>query len=127
MRIVHLTPADAASIEQVAAMLTDGFADTGSTSWRTRAEALETVHESLGADRVSRVVLDDDGAENGRTTIGGRDLYPDPLLAAASVAGTAQHPLEFYRKLGFVVVGVLPDANGFGKPDIFMAKRVARS
>jgi len=26
--------------------------------------------------------------------------------------------------MGFVIVGVLPDANGFGKPDIFMAKRV---
>lgn len=64
---------------------------------------------------------------NGRTSIGGRDLYPDPLRAAANVVSTVQHPLEFYRKLGFVVVGLLPDANGFGKPDIFMAKRVARS
>jgi aminoglycoside 6'-N-acetyltransferase I len=185
MRIVDLTRADAALIEQVASLLMDGFADTGSTSWRTRTEALETVHQSLGSDRVSRVTLDDGGTvagwigglptydghvwelhplvvrrdcrgqgigralvadfearvrerggvtiylgtddENGRTSIGGRDLYPDPLRAAATVLSTAQHPLEFYRKLGFVVVGVLPDANGLGKPDIFMAKRVARS
>jgi aminoglycoside 6'-N-acetyltransferase I len=34
------------------------------------------------------------------------------------------HPYEFYKKVGFTIVGVLPDANGFGKPDIFMAKRV---
>jgi aminoglycoside 6'-N-acetyltransferase I len=33
---------------------------------------------------------------------------------------------EFYRKLGFVIVGVVPDANGPGKPDILMAKRVGR-
>jgi len=26
--------------------------------------------------------------------------------------------------VGFVVVGVYPDVNGFGKPDILMAKRV---
>ena len=26
---------------------------------------------------------------------------------------------------GFVIVGVVPDANGLGKPDILMAKRVA--
>jgi hypothetical protein len=28
--------------------------------------------------------------------------------------------------MGFVVVGVLPDANGPGKPDMLMAKRVGR-
>ena len=185
MRIVDLTATDTAVIEQDASLLVDGFADTGSTSWRTRAEALDAVHESLGANRVSRVALDAGGTvagwigglpaydghvwelhplvvrrdcrgqgigralvadfearvrerggatiylgaddENGRTSIGGRDLYPDPLRAAANVVSTAQHPLEFYRKMGFVVVGVLPDANGFGKPDIFMAKRLGRT
>jgi len=29
-----------------------------------------------------------------------------------------------HRRLGFVVVGLLPDANGPGRPDIFMAKRL---
>ena len=62
--------------------------------------------------------------ENGRTSLGGVDLYPDPLTAAAQIQNVGRHPFEFYGKLGFVIVGVLPDANGFGKPDIFMAKRV---
>jgi len=34
---------------------------------------------------------------------------------------------EFYQKLGFVIVGVMPDANSVGKPDIYLAKRVGNS
>jgi aminoglycoside 6'-N-acetyltransferase I len=62
--------------------------------------------------------------ENGRTSLGGMDLYPDPLAAAAQIQNLGHHPFEFYRKVGFTIVGLLPDANGFGKPDIFMAKRI---
>jgi hypothetical protein len=35
------------------------------------------------------------------------------------------HPFLFYRKLGYVVTGVMPDANGRGRPDIFMSKRLS--
>ncbi len=39
-----------------------------------------------------------------------------------------RHPFGFYEKLGYTITGVVPDANGPGRPDIFMAKRVgARS
>jgi len=34
------------------------------------------------------------------------------------------HPFEFYQKQGYVITGVVPDANGVGKPDILMSKRV---
>jgi aminoglycoside 6'-N-acetyltransferase I len=42
----------------------------------------------------------------------------------AKIKNLNQHPYKFYQKLGFVIVGVIPDANGPGKPDIIMAKRV---
>jgi aminoglycoside 6'-N-acetyltransferase I len=182
MRIVDLTEADSDRIDQVAAILMDGFSDTGSDSWQARADAIESVRESLETERISRVALDDDGTiagwisgnptysgrvwelhplvvrrdrrgrglgralvsdfetevsvrggvtiylgtddEDNRTSLGGVDLYPDPLGAAAKIRNIGRHPFAFYRKCGFVIVGVLPDANGFGKPDIFMAKRV---
>ena len=62
--------------------------------------------------------------EDDRTTLSGVDLYPDPLEHLARIRNLRGHPYEFYQKLGFVIVGVMPDANGWGKPDIFMAKRV---
>lgn len=63
--------------------------------------------------------------EDNLTTLAGKDLYPDVLGAAAKVEAQRGHPLGFYLKMGFAVVGVIPDANGPGKPDILMAKRVS--
>ena len=64
--------------------------------------------------------------ENSRTSVGGIDLYPDVLGKLPTIQNLRQHPFEFYKKVGFEIVGLVPDANGFGKPDILMAKRVAK-
>lgn len=63
--------------------------------------------------------------ETEQTTLGGVDLYPGALDKLAAIENLNGHPFEFYERVGFEIVGVVPDANGFGKPDIMMAKRVA--
>jgi aminoglycoside 6'-N-acetyltransferase I len=63
--------------------------------------------------------------EDGRTNLFGIDLYPDVLSHAANLQSDRNHPMLFYRKQGFSVIGLLPDASGPGKPDIFMAKSLA--
>lgn len=60
--------------------------------------------------------------ESAMTTLGGADLYPDPLAALAAMRDLRGHPSTVYRRLGFVLAGVLPDANGPGKPDVFLAR-----
>lgn len=65
--------------------------------------------------------------EDGRTSLAGVDLFPDVLDHLVHIRNLRHHPYEFYQKLGYVITGVLPDANGLGKPDIFMAKSMARS
>jgi len=62
--------------------------------------------------------------ENYRTSLGGVDLYPDVLAHLAALRDINGHPFAFYQRVGFVVVGAVPDANGRGKPDIYMAKRL---
>ena len=79
---------------------------------RARAEGAITLY--LGSD-------DDFGGTN----LFGRDLYPDVLSKAQQLAPTGVHAISFYRRLSFEVVGIFPDANGFGRPDILMAKRIA--
>jgi aminoglycoside 6'-N-acetyltransferase I len=80
---------------------------------RASAEGFLAIH--LGADD-----------EAGGTSLFGLDVFPDALGKLATIAPTARgHPFVFYRKLGFEIVGLIPDANGFGKPDILMSKRLA--
>ncbi len=64
--------------------------------------------------------------EDDQTSLSGIDLYPNPLEHLAMIQNLRGHPYGFYEKQGFVIVGVMPDANGPGKPDILMAKRIGR-
>jgi aminoglycoside 6'-N-acetyltransferase I len=65
---------------------------------------------------------DDDGPFPG-TSAGGIELFPDVLSHATNLR-VIDHPVDFYLRMGFEVVGLIPDANGPGKPDILMAKQV---
>jgi aminoglycoside 6'-N-acetyltransferase I len=71
-----------------------------------------------------RVGTDD---EANMTTLSNVDLYDDLPSKIAAVRNLRHHPYEFYQKLGYVIIGVMPDANGIGKPDIIMGKRVTSS
>lgn len=62
----------------------------------------------------------------GGSSLFGAELFPDPLAKLARIEPRGDgHPFFFYRRLGYEPVGVLPDANGPGRPDIFMARRIA--
>lgn len=63
---------------------------------------------------------DDDG---GHTSISGVDLYDNvPRHIEGLHDLGCKHPFLFYRRLGYFVTGIMPDANGPGKPDIYMSK-----
>ena len=60
----------------------------------------------------------------GETSLGGVDLYTDLPAKLATVQSWGNHPLPFYLRLGFRLIGVMPDANGHGRPDIFLGKKL---
>jgi aminoglycoside 6'-N-acetyltransferase I len=62
--------------------------------------------------------------EVGATSLSGVDLYVDPVGAMASARWQEPHACESWRSVGFKLVGVLPDAEGPGKPSIHFAKAV---
>ncbi len=182
VQIITLSSDDERAIEQVAALLIEGFKAHAPNAWPNMVTALEEVREAFGADRISRIAVDRSGEivgwigslshydgnvweihplvvkpsrqgggtgrrlvrdfenlvrkrggltiwvatddEDNMTTLAGVDLYPNVLDHLAQIRNLRRHPYEFYKKLGFVIAGVMPDANGRGKPDIFLSKRV---
>lgn len=63
--------------------------------------------------------------EFGKTSLSGVDLYKSLHKKIKSIKNINEHPYEFYEKMGYKIVGVFPDVNGIGKPDIWLAKRVS--
>ncbi len=81
---------------------------------RSASEGFLTIH--LGTDD-----------EVGGTNLFGQELFPGLIANLAGIAPTERgHPFFFYRRLGYEPIGLLPDANGPGSPDIFMAKGLSR-
>jgi aminoglycoside 6'-N-acetyltransferase I len=56
------------------------------------------------------------------TSLGGANLYENLWDKINNIQNYKDHPFSFYFAVGYVIIGVMPDANGPGKPDIFMGK-----
>lgn len=62
--------------------------------------------------------------EDNRTSLSNIDLYDDTWRKINKIRNLNRHPFEFYQKMGYTITGIMPDANGIGKPDILMSKRI---
>lgn len=89
-------------------------------------EALVAELERLISERGALTLFLGTDDWNNLTSLGGIDLFPDVLGHLAQIRSLTDHPYLFYQKQGFVIVGTVPDANGWGKPDILLAKRVGQ-
>jgi len=92
---------------------------------RGLGQALVEDLERLVAARGALTLWAGSDDEHNETTLSGADLYSDIQGTIQRIRNLGDHPYEFYLRLRFRIAGVLPDANGHGKPDIFLAKRVA--
>ena len=69
------------------------------------------------------IILGSDDEDN-MTSLSNIDLYEDLWDKIRNIRNLKNHPFEFYQKMGYIISGVVIDANGIGKPDILMSKRV---
>ncbi|TVR62580.1 MAG: GNAT family N-acetyltransferase [Spirochaetaceae bacterium] len=90
----------------------------------TIVRELEARAEAAGA---LNIVLGTDD-ETGRTNLCEFDFEQFPVgEAIARLKNVNDHPFSFYEKCGYRVIGIIPDANGPGKPDIWMWRRIRGS
>ena len=64
--------------------------------------------------------------EDNMTSLANVDLYENLWEKIRDVRNFKRHPYEFYQKMGYVITGIVPDANGIGKPDIILSKKVSK-
>jgi aminoglycoside 6'-N-acetyltransferase I len=85
--------------------------------------ALVAAFESEARKRRALTVTLGTDDNTGMTSLAGVDLYNDLARHLAEIRDLGRgHPFGFYLKLGFVITGVMPDANGPGRPGIYMSK-----
>ena len=59
------------------------------------------------------------------TSLSDVDLFADTPAHLAAATAHRSHPLAFWQRVGYAVVGVIPDAEGRGAPSIQLARRLA--
>ncbi|OHD56801.1 MAG: aminoglycoside 6'-acetyltransferase [Spirochaetes bacterium GWF1_51_8] len=109
----------------------------GTTGWELHPMAVDKSRQGAGIGSALMVRLETEvrarggitiflgtDDEMGWTSLAGKNLYPSLWDEIAHIKNLAHHPYEFYQKNGYTIIGVIPDANGAGKPDILMAKRL---
>ena len=69
------------------------------------------------------IILGSDDEDN-MTSLSNEDVYDNLYEKIKNIQNFKGHPFEFYQKMGYIITGIVPDANGISKPDILMAKRV---
>jgi aminoglycoside 6'-N-acetyltransferase I len=81
---------------------------------------VERIAAAAGALTMTLSTSDTTGA----TSLAGADLYDNTFTRLATIEARRPHAVEFWRRIGYQIVGVLPDAEGAGKPSISLARRI---
>jgi aminoglycoside 6'-N-acetyltransferase I len=87
---------------------------------RRLVREVEQIAAAAGALTMTLGTSDTTGA----TSLSGVDPYDDTFGRLASLEARQPHAVEFWRRVGYRVVGVVPDAEGAGKPSISLARRL---
>ncbi len=109
------------------------------TAWELHPLAVEETYRSQGVgsalvaelerrlrERGCLTIYLGSDDEDGSTTLSEGNLFEHTYEKIQNIQNLKKHPYTLYQKLGYRIIGVLPDANGLGKPDIWLGKSLVR-
>lgn len=108
------------------------------TTWEMHPLVVETKQQRKGLGKrllqevelrakekgIEGIVLGTDDELN-KTSLSDKELNGANIFEEIlNIKNKNAHPFEFYQKYGYIIVGVIPNANGLKKPDIWMWKKM---
>ncbi len=97
-----------------------GIEHQGSGHGQRLVSEIEQLVAARGARTMTAFTSDTIGA----TSLADCDLYDNTFARLAAVEIRRPHALGFLQHVGYRIVGVVPDAEGPGKPSIALARRL---
>jgi aminoglycoside 6'-N-acetyltransferase I len=109
------------------------------TTWELHPMVIAKEHQGKGYGKLLIHQLEEEARKAGITGIvlGTDDETNSTSLSDCNITGKnifneilniknkKNHPYEFYKKCGYSIIGVIPNANGPNKPDILMWKNIS--
>ena len=84
------------------------------------------LEKKAGEQGIIGIVLGTDD-EHDQTSLSQVDIDSENIFREiTNIRNLRRHPFEFYKKCGYSIVGIIPNANGCRKPDIWMWKDISR-
>jgi len=110
------------------------------TTWELHPMAIKTEFQGKGYGKILIKELEKMAMEKGiigmlvgsddetnKTSLSEKEITEENIFEEIkNIKNYKRHPYEFYKKCGFIIVGMFPNANGLNKPDIWLWKDIQK-